>query len=192
MNYRDYDIKIEQDQYPESPRNWDNLGTMVCFHRWHNLGDEHNCAHPDDIRESLKDCIHLPLYLLDHSGMTMSTSPFSCPWDSGQVGIIYVEIEQVKKEWKWKNLSKKRIEKINEILVQEVEAYDDYLTGNVWCFTIEKDEKYINSCCGFFGDPEGYIMDVYRSIIDYDIKEKTEKMKRQIRNDVLLTYRSIL
>ena len=32
----------------------------------------------------------LPLYLYDHGGITMSTNPFSCPWDDGgQVGWIY-------------------------------------------------------------------------------------------------------
>ena len=31
----------------------------------------------------------------------MSTGPFSCPWDSGQVGFIYVEKKKVKEEWGW-------------------------------------------------------------------------------------------
>ncbi len=32
---------------PESPREWDNLGHMICWHRLYNLGDEHNYADPD-------------------------------------------------------------------------------------------------------------------------------------------------
>jgi hypothetical protein len=36
-----------------------------------------------------KVCIK-DLYLYDHSGITISTSPFSCGWDSGQVGFIYL------------------------------------------------------------------------------------------------------
>lgn len=196
--YRGYDIEIKQDEFPESPREWDNLGTMICFHRRYNLGDKHNFNHPDDFMEFFNEsqsiCLELCLY--DHSGITISTSPFSCPWDSGQIGVIYVEIEQVKKEWGWKKLSEKRIEKIKEILKQEVETYDDYLTGNVWCFTIEKDGEHIDSCYGYFGDPEGYIIDEYRSIIDSDIKKErgkhAEKLKSQIKNNVPLTYRSVL
>ena len=34
-----YTGRITQDEYAESPRDWDNLGTMVCFHRRYNLGD---------------------------------------------------------------------------------------------------------------------------------------------------------
>ena len=28
-------------------------------------------------------------FIYDHSGITMNTTGFSCPWDSGQVGWIY-------------------------------------------------------------------------------------------------------
>ena len=30
INYRGYTIEIDQDEFPESPREWDNLGTMIC------------------------------------------------------------------------------------------------------------------------------------------------------------------
>ena len=39
--------------------------------------------------ESIDGFVFLPLYLFDHSGITMNTSGFSCPWDSGQVGWIF-------------------------------------------------------------------------------------------------------
>lgn len=32
-------LVIEQDQFPEDPRSWDNLGTMLCCHREYQLGD---------------------------------------------------------------------------------------------------------------------------------------------------------
>ena len=32
-------IKVFVDEDPQSPREWDNAGTMVCFHRRYNLGD---------------------------------------------------------------------------------------------------------------------------------------------------------
>jgi len=42
-------LEIEQDSSPESPRTWDNLGTMVCFHKRYDLGDdndyERKCSH---------------------------------------------------------------------------------------------------------------------------------------------------
>ena len=36
-----YELKIEQDTDPMNPRtDWDNLGTMVCFHNRYDLGDK--------------------------------------------------------------------------------------------------------------------------------------------------------
>ena len=33
-------VRIKRDDYPQNPREWDNLGTMVCGHRRYCLGDE--------------------------------------------------------------------------------------------------------------------------------------------------------
>lgn len=55
--------------------------------------------------------IILPLFLYDHSGITMNTSGFNCPWDSGQVGIIYISKKKAKEEFKWILMTKKRKEK---------------------------------------------------------------------------------
>ena len=95
-------LRIFHDDTPESPREWDNLGTMVCGHRRYSLGDEE--AENTDLYSSWGEwlanevfvpnggpdnVVYLPLYLYDHSGITISTSPFNCSWDSGQVGWIY-------------------------------------------------------------------------------------------------------
>lgn len=172
---------VRYDEDAESPREWSNLGKMICFHGRYDLGDKHDYKSPEDffldllddshdelvandgftsrlyyfwkqvivddgdlvddlaiqflgimedetypklgdefpaarfgrmvaeadsawideflndveedefqdILDSLDKYIILPLYLYDHSGITMSTSVFSCPWDSGQVGWIY-------------------------------------------------------------------------------------------------------
>ena len=151
-------LKMIPDTNPESPREWDNLGTMYCEHSRYRLGDK-KAEDPRDENGNLPDnIIYLPLYLYDHSGITMSTSPFSCPWDSGCVGIIYVTKEKVREEYGWKVLTKSRVEKILSSLKNEVEVYDQYLTGDVWGFKVveydEEDnyEKEVDSCWGFYGD----------------------------------------
>lgn len=94
-----------------------------------------------------KKAIVLPLYLYDHSGITMRTSPFSCPWDSGQVGFIYATFDQIKTETAGGRGSRKLAEKI---LKGEVETYDQYLTGDVYGYVL--DDKYgSESCWGFYG-----------------------------------------
>lgn len=154
-----YNIKIVQDESPESPREWDNLGTMACFHRRYNLGDKNtlNQEEVQDIYNNDKEYISLPLYLYDHSGITMNTTGFHCPWDSGQVGVIYVSRAKVRKEYSVKRISKATEAKIIEYLKNEVATYDQYLTGDVWGYVVEKpctecgEPEEVESCWGFYG-----------------------------------------
>ena len=44
----EYILTVEQEDYSESPREWDNMCTMVCWHRRYNLGDKHNFDEPQD------------------------------------------------------------------------------------------------------------------------------------------------
>lgn len=149
-----YKIEIFPDDDPFDPRGDDNLGTMVCFSRRHNLGDKHNFD-SDNVLDFMrsKNIIVLPLYLYDHSGITMNTTGFSCPWDSGQVGWIYVEKSKVRSEYGWKRITKARGEKIREYLKAEVETYDQYISGDVYGFRItdtDNDEEVENSW-GYYG-----------------------------------------
>ena len=153
---------IHRDEHAESPRDWDNLGTMICHHRRYNLGDKHkldfsNCSSWKDneavIRKEYgKDCIMLPLYLYDHSGITMNTTGFSCNWDSGRVGTIVVSREKARKELQKKVITEKVKNQILEYLKGEVETYDKYLTGEVYGYTItDKDGEELDSCWGYYG-----------------------------------------
>lgn len=202
--FGEYTIKIEHDDMQESPRDWDNLGTMVCFHNRYNLGDYNDHSHTDPLEfaynlsglyedqvfeyltdDQLAKCwdeIHkkyviLPLYLYDHSGITMSTTGFSCPWDSGQVGYIYVSLEDVRKEYNVKRVSKKMREKIATYLTNEVETYDQHLTGEVYGFNIEKGEEneHVDSCYGFFGYNDDYMISVIKDAIKYDITQSPQQ-----------------
>lgn len=175
-------VRIVHDPDAESPREHDNLGTMVCWHRRYNLGDEQpKCSPsefyigmmqeihpnaPDDIpAEHLAACIEkhyvvLPLYLYDHSGITMSCSPFGCPWDSGQIGFIYVSMETARREFT--GTDEEIREHAERCLRSEVDVYDDYLTGQTYGFIIEQADEdadlddedsweTIDSCWGFYG-----------------------------------------
>jgi len=167
--YRGYNIEILADDMPESSREWDNLGTMVCFHSRYALGDKHNLSIDDvnDISGS-SDCISLPLYLYDHSGITMNTSGFSCRWDSGQVGIIYVSKDEIRKEYGWKRITKSREAQIIKYLKGEVETYDMYLRGDVNGYQVTKGGADIGSCWGYYGTEQ--CSEDARSVVDAEIK----------------------
>ena len=160
-----YLLEIEQDSSPDSPRTWDNLGTMVCFHKRYDLGDDHRyCSNNYDGWEEMEEDIiknenvHtiLPLYLYDHSGITISTSPFSCNWDSGQIGFIFVSKDKVKRE----TLDETKIE---DYLKGEVEIYDQYIRGEVYGYKVyevttcdhgHEHKELLDSCWGYYDEEE--------------------------------------
>ena len=129
-------IRIIVDENPQNPRTYnDNLGTMVCFHRRYQLGDAgHGIRSPQEAIAFEKSIrapgAVLPLYLLDHSGITMSTTDFRDRWDSGKVGFIYITAKKLEAECILP-------EKAEELLKAEVEVYDYFLRGECYGYTIE-------------------------------------------------------
>ena len=162
IKYKNHTINVENDETARSPRlEFENLGTMVCFHGRYKLGDEHDYKSDmfdgwlEMMEALIKDnniAIILPIYMYDHSGITIKTTPFSCPWDSAQIGYIYISKEKIREEYGRKNMSAKLVKQITSYLVGEVETYDHYLTGNVYGYTVENEEsEEIDSCWGFYG-----------------------------------------
>lgn len=171
IEYKGYTIKLYTDDDPMNPRTeWDNFGNMVCWHRRYSLGDKHDFRDPEDFQDFLNEhkgnIVLMPLYLYDHSGITISTSAFSCPWDSGQVGWIYATYADIRKEYSTKYVTKKIIEKVRQLLTSEVNVYDQYLTGQVYGFVIEDNSgESVESCWGYYGDSD-YCINEARSIVD--------------------------
>lgn len=211
IKYKGYSIEVIQDTDPESPRQWDPPSTMVTWHKRYNLGDEQPKEGHDEWLEqmakidteienyefSIEDCIRmieeqgtiiLPLYLYSHSGITISTSPFSCKWDSGQIGYIYITKESMEKEgWDPEHAEK--------WLQGEVETYDEWLRNEVYGYQLVNNEgEEMDSCWGYYGDPEtsGLLADA-KSAIDHairrNIKQHLQKVKEWIINKVPLQYR---
>ena len=169
-------VVICRDEFPLNPREeFDNLGTMVCWHNRYLLGDEHRYTNPrhflhtlasyeglsEDEAENMNiidmisyleqhNYVFLPLYLYNHSGLAMNTKGFTCPWDSGQVGWIYVAPEKIKEVYG--NITKETLKKAKESLINEVSIYNMYLQGYVWGFEcINENGEVVDSCYGYFG-----------------------------------------
>lgn len=255
IEYRGHTIKIYLDDAPESPREWDNLGTMLCSHKRYNLGDEQiddwYISHADSWEDALalyiwneyfisategtvpdraffdkmykvdaedewvyleyedvpneegmrllwnwmvQNMAFLPLYMYDHSGITINTTGFSCLWDSRQVGYIYVAPDKIKKEYG--EVTPDTIKKAENVLRKEAEIYDDYVTGAVYGYSI--DDGDIGGCWGFYGydfEKNG-LLEAARDDINYyianKIKEHCEEVKAWIKNRVPLDYRKPL
>jgi hypothetical protein len=137
---------------------------MVCCHKRYGLGDvmmrtatavlEHIAQELkidyDDTADDWEDAdlyalieqraVILPLFLFDHSGLSMSTSRPACPWDSGQVGYIWARLEDA----------------TAATLQAEVEVYSLYLQGDVYRYLVldEDGTTILEENAGIFGEAE--------------------------------------
>jgi hypothetical protein len=149
-------LEIHYDSEPENPRNWDNISEFIFFHKRYTLGDSHK-INPNDYSSfdemvdanTKKGDIVLPVYMYEHSGIAIATTPFNCRWDSGLLGFAVVRKEKIIKEY-GKNTKKNR-EIATKVLEGEIETYNQYLQGNVYGFKLkDKDGNELDSCWGFY------------------------------------------
>lgn len=136
------ELEEENDTILYNPREDDNLTTMVCFHNRYILGDKQTkykqqdydswSALKNDIVAKEHPILIKPIYMYDHSGITIATTPFSCSWDSGQIGWVYITKHTVsnlgvvlenKEDWKH------YINRLDAYLESEIKEYDKYLVG---------------------------------------------------------------
>lgn len=182
---------ISYDENRCNPREeWDNVGTIICRSNRYGLGDENHTAEMDEcdswdevenvIRKTYgKDCIMLPVYIYDHSGITINTTGFSCGWDSSRIGTIVVSREKARTEYGMKRITKTNLEKVIKYLEGEIETYDQYLTGDVYGYEIEDEEgEPLDSCWGFYG-LEHVTEEVKQLLEHYNSKKQKEEGEQQ-------------
>ena len=193
--YNGYTIRIEQDEDPINPREDDNLGIMLCFHKRYTLGDKTDLKYDmfDSwdaveahlIKKCKAKCIQ-PLYMYDHSGLRIKIGSFQgflsqghAEFDSGQIGFIYTTPKQIRLIHGRKKLDD---DKINAALEAEVKIYDSYVSGSFVGYIIEKDDEELDSCWGY--DDANYAIKDAKAVIDNYIK-------RQAEGELKLEYRTI-
>lgn len=183
--YKDYLISIDYDWDPSNPREWDNFGTMVCFHNKYTLGDKHDLQSPDysswaEVRDAIEvdegAMVILPLYLYDHSGISMSVGASRgqhAAWDSGQVGFIYCTDGDMVAN------GIKDLAQAEALLRGEVDAYNRYLTGDLYTYRIERQStcdscshtsaEFVDSCSGWYSVDDA--MSEAMQVVDYRAAE---------------------
>lgn len=126
----------------------DHLGTILYSSTRYILGDKRGGSVPPD-------AVSLPVYACIHSGITLSTMPFSDMYDAAQSGIIYARRTSAP------DLSDAEIE---SALRAEVSEFAAWLAGDVFTVTIyavpdgedadlvDLDAcEVVDSCSGFYG-----------------------------------------
>lgn len=202
-----YQLTVDTDMYPTDPReDEENLGTMLCFSDYRCYGDCNSNADAEEQAAALcrkygksdeeidemtiyeemnfiaehEDILVLPLYILDHSGLSMATYRQDT-WDSSYTGFIYVEKDfflsacPIKDTERWKEYAKKT-------LLKEVETYSAYLEGSVYAWNIveyvkvtREDLKGVKISVTyepFIGAPECVYGDLYDLPTVQDIKDE--------------------
>lgn len=204
-HYKGYEIKIYADDDCESPFEWGSLCNFKALHRSYgqSLSNVEGYNESQELDEFInsEDLIYLPLYGYEHGSFGISTSntqyPFNCPFDSGQLGYVWLTVKEIKEENKWKRITKERRQKIIQRLIQDVETMNQYVSGEIYGYTIENEENgdSFGSCWGFYGsdNKESGLLEAAMSDIDFYIIDNRIKhnkyLKQMIINKVPLEKR---
>lgn len=110
------------------------VGKSNRYFNGHGLVDN---ALASDEQQNDTLCVR-PLYMYAHSGVALSHAPFSCPWDSGQVGVHAVfKSDLLKAGFEESALTTAFA---NEILDSELAFADAFVRGYLYDVTIEDEE----------------------------------------------------
>lgn len=204
LNIRGFSVEIFADDcVTENPLEWSDT-VLVTAHRRSDFGGIrlpfYACSIEDAFDEHLadnglerRDVIWEPVYLYDHSGYALSTSPFGDRWDSGQLGFIYASRANIRQEFGIKRISAKLEQRMIMRLQAELKLVENWLNGEIYGYHIPA----LDECCGgFFScdhDRSGLIAAATEAI-DYEIKRRRtkrfNKLKQLVRNRVLLELRA--
>ena len=184
--HRGFKCSVYYDPDPMSPDDWDTLGTIYSGHRKYNPQkhkmeeiieyDENGNWHVD------KDYLYVLIYYYDHGGLRLwsSMEPQRCGWDEGLFGLMAVHKDKAAMEFGYMS-NPENYERAMRCLEAEVGAWDVYVRGEVYGYVIEdENEAEINSCWGFYCEPEEVMKDVI-SIADRnaDRREKAERERAE-------------
>lgn len=152
--------EVVYDDFADSPYDECMSSIFVSAHRRYELGNvnlrdsyevaEYEQEHKDDIEWSKKHGLYSNVFLMDHSGLTLSRSAFPGMYgyfDSGQVGFIYVSREVLKK-YNITRMGSKVKEVLHKVLDWEFECIKNYVEGNT--YILFDNEKGVGQLCGTY------------------------------------------
>lgn len=155
--HRNYELNNKSDaEYDEwgikNYKGSDFIAHLGGYNEDYSLSDKENeKARAKAFNKAKKEYVILPIYMYEHSGVWLNTGGFSYPWDSGQVGYIYVSKKRAMEEMGIKRWGARAIERVKDTLRAEIETLSDYMEGNVYGYVLEKSGEHEDSCWGFYG-----------------------------------------
>ena len=204
VEYKGYNINIYYDESSYSPDDWgDDQRFLVSYHNSFTIKHD-DIITQDQARQISNEDYHdkdekavcleivkkyhifgLEAYI--HSGVVQSLSyEGNFPdrrWDVSQLGLVLISKEEIKTG-----------KKARRMAVGLIDTWNDYLSGNVYGFMIQKDGEESGGCWSFYGDPEnsGLIENAKEEIdceLEEEAKKKAKKLKVFIENNVPIDKR---
>jgi len=206
-------IVIEQDESPEDPLeniDWCEIvtakGSRSRFGHKQVSGDwlesrdgEIPYLHGDpdepEFFEKRNPICVLPVGKYEHSGILLfiGTRGPDHPWDSGQIGWIWMDAKGYK-EWQgvdWVE-TKENLEHVEAALTGIIEEYSHYISGDVWCTRIERwipacehghggewerDDDF-TTCGGYIGEwDEGGLLEDAKAEVEATVEQRLHARK---------------
>lgn len=200
-----YAVEIYPDRDVENPHAWCS-STLCIAHRRYNFGGKCLSSDVNSIEEAFawhlaeqglheRDIICLPVFMYDHSGIALDSSPFSDRWDSGQLGFLYETRGDIRREFKVKRISPKLEDLIRDRLRGEIAELSAWANGDTYRFAIPALDM---GCGGFYGDDHqaSGLIEQARENIRYVVQQQRYRhfphLKKMIQSRVPLQYRPAL
>ena len=165
IKYKDYEIKIENDDYPFNPFDDDAMGKII-FHP-----ESGYKVSEGDYFEAKENNFSVMLEAYIHSGIALSVmgQGHQCQFDTSHGIAIWIPSDDCKPNNK------------NEAVKwadQACSLFNQWENGEVYHYSIDdEDGELIDSCGGFFGydhEESGLLINA-REAIDYHVKEVNKK-----------------
>ena len=173
-------VTVDYDEWFESPREWENLGTLYTWESGYYSPDRHNYSDVleflgEILGETLVEKIHnkytdtgsfmdditkrmdklgyilYPVSKYEHSGVQYFLG-VSSGWDTGTVGVIFAEKKKIYDWFGVKKLNKQVRDNVITNFEWELETYTDYANNDgMDCVEIEDFAgEQIEICGGFY------------------------------------------
>lgn len=125
---------LDIDENPENPFTFSDTGVSFLVDKENRYFGGLATSDAPDTPDSEEWAFVFPLYGYVHSGQAVSLSPFSCSWDSGQIGFVGITKENLSGIF-GKDTNE---EKAKEIVQSNLDALNAYLSGDCWFIAIQR------------------------------------------------------
>ena len=163
IQHNGYNIVIGYDENPISPREEFRLTEIATIKKGrYKIGevfiDADSYDSIEEMEKFLKNernaiCIK-PLFIYDHGGVVLKTSPFNCPFDSGRIGFVYTTKSMLEDAGfiKSKNskLTQKLKDKLNQLIDREIDEYTKWIMGHIYAYKVYKNNEIVSCCYGYY------------------------------------------